>query len=329
MPNGPRISLCMIARDEEAFLSGCLDSVEGVVDERILVDTGSRDRTRDLARARGCRVLEHTWRHDFSAARNAGLDAATGDWILVLDADEALEPRSREILRSLLAGSDAQGLRVTVRNLAPPGDLARHQDNRITRLFRRHPSHRYEWTIHEQISGAIERNGGRVQDAPILVLHHGYASPLAQGGQSRLARNQALLEAALERSPQDPLLHFHLGSVHKAAGHPDLARLHLERALSWNALLDRETLTLLHMRLAQLALARREPKEARRHASLCLAMDPENVVAHHVLAHICIEERRLSEAALHLEAVLRSPARDPRSDGDVGRVLAACRRIGR
>ena len=87
-----RISLCLIARDEERFLPGCLASVSGVVDEIVLADTGSTDRTVEIARAAGATVVHHAWDEDFSAARNAALAAATGDWILLLDADERLAP---------------------------------------------------------------------------------------------------------------------------------------------------------------------------------------------------------------------------------------------
>ena len=69
------LSLCVIARNEEAMLSGCLESVAGVVDEIVVVDTGSTDRTIEVALAHGARVLEKPWTDDFSAARNAALDA--------------------------------------------------------------------------------------------------------------------------------------------------------------------------------------------------------------------------------------------------------------
>jgi tetratricopeptide (TPR) repeat protein len=80
-----RLTLTIIARDEEAFLPGCLASVRGIVDEIVLVDTGSTDRTREIARAAGARVLRRPWRDDFAWARNEALRVATGDWILFLD----------------------------------------------------------------------------------------------------------------------------------------------------------------------------------------------------------------------------------------------------
>ena len=95
----PRITLCLIARDEEAMLPACLESVRGAVDEIVLVDTGSRDRTVEIARAAGAKVVEQAWRDDFSAPRNEALRLATGQWVLQLDADERLAPGAGERLR--------------------------------------------------------------------------------------------------------------------------------------------------------------------------------------------------------------------------------------
>ena len=105
MTRPPTLSLCLIARDEERFLGACLDSVRGVVDEMIVVDTGSRDATVEIARAAGARVVDFPWFDDFAAARNAALAAATGDWS-VLDADERLAGDAGAQIRSALSQPD-------------------------------------------------------------------------------------------------------------------------------------------------------------------------------------------------------------------------------
>ena len=84
------ISLCMIVKDEEEFLPGCLESVKEAVDEIIIVDTGSTDRTVEIAKSYGAKVYFHPWENDFSKARNYSISYATGDWIMYLDADEEL-----------------------------------------------------------------------------------------------------------------------------------------------------------------------------------------------------------------------------------------------
>lgn len=98
MADSDRISLCMIVKDEEEHLPRCLASVADVVDEIVVVDTGSQDHTVAVAAAHGARVFQIPWTGDFSAARNAAIDRATGDWVLVLDADDELTPETRAAL---------------------------------------------------------------------------------------------------------------------------------------------------------------------------------------------------------------------------------------
>ncbi len=87
-----RLSLCMILRDEEELLPRFLEHARGLWDELVAVDTGSTDRTPRLLAEAGAKVLHRPWTGDFSAARNASLEAATGEWALVLDADELVSP---------------------------------------------------------------------------------------------------------------------------------------------------------------------------------------------------------------------------------------------
>ena len=91
----PRLSLCMIVRDEQANISKALDSLTGIVDEIIVVDTGSKDETKEIVRKFNAKIIDIDWEDDFSKARNAGLRHATGDYILCLDADEYIDPRER------------------------------------------------------------------------------------------------------------------------------------------------------------------------------------------------------------------------------------------
>src|SRR5262249_33980822 len=100
----PRVSLCMIVRDEEANLPACLASAADLVDEVVVVDTGSTDRTREVAARFGARVFDFPWVDDFAAARNESLRHATGDWVFWMDADDRLDEDNRGRLRGLFAG---------------------------------------------------------------------------------------------------------------------------------------------------------------------------------------------------------------------------------
>ena len=97
------ISLCMIVRDEELALPRCLESVKGLFDEMIIVDTGSVDNTRRIAEEAAGKVYDFEWTDDFSAARNYSLSLAKGDWLMWLDADDVIESRDRELLKELFS----------------------------------------------------------------------------------------------------------------------------------------------------------------------------------------------------------------------------------
>ncbi|NUP96812.1 MAG: glycosyltransferase family 2 protein, partial [Planctomycetaceae bacterium] len=101
-----RLTLCVIAKNEEAMLSDCLASVRGLADAIVVVDTGSSDRTVEIAREHGAKVVHHEWSEDFAAARNAALPHVSSGFLLVLDADERLGPGARSALRKALRHDD-------------------------------------------------------------------------------------------------------------------------------------------------------------------------------------------------------------------------------
>ena len=103
--NKVRLSLCMIVKNEASCLAGCLRSVQGLVDEIIIVDTGSTDGTKDIAASFGAKAVDFVWQDDFSAARNESLKHATGDWILVLDADEVISSKDHTSIREAMTSS--------------------------------------------------------------------------------------------------------------------------------------------------------------------------------------------------------------------------------
>ena len=103
----PTLSLAMIVKNEAANLGRCLESVRGLVDEMVVVDTGSEDGTPALAQAHGARLGHFPWRDDFAAARNASLELCRGDWILLLDADEAVGAADHAAIRQALERPEA------------------------------------------------------------------------------------------------------------------------------------------------------------------------------------------------------------------------------
>ena len=153
-----KISLCMIVKNEEHNLPGCLDSAAELVDEIVVVDTGSTDRTKAVAVSRGARVVDFAWRDSFAAARNEGLRLAMGDWIFWLDADERPDDSNRQRLRELFAGLKEENAAYTMRQLSPARSAAGMAAFVVqVRLFRRDERIRWEYRVHEQILPAIRR----------------------------------------------------------------------------------------------------------------------------------------------------------------------------
>ncbi len=201
------ISLCVIARDEEENLPRLLESVRGAVDEVVLVDTGSRDRTPEIARAWGARVFHHPWEGDFSRARNLSLEEARFSWILVLDADEELTPEAASGLKSLVREREEEGFFLTCVNLLEEGEEVCHP---AFRLFRNRPEYRFRSAIHEQMAGVVLGAGGRVAYLPFRFRHFGYLSREAVG-REKTGRNVEIIRRCLKDNPHDSFMRFNLG----------------------------------------------------------------------------------------------------------------------
>ncbi|OGR04530.1 MAG: hypothetical protein A2284_14315 [Deltaproteobacteria bacterium RIFOXYA12_FULL_61_11] len=178
------LSLCMIVRDERGLLPAALRSVAGLVREMVVVDTGSRDGTPEVAAAHGARVVAFPWNDDFSAARNVSLELATSAWILVLDADEVLAPRDHAALSALLSGEPAlyQLVQTTYTTASGvfgylPNQLGVPEaegypgyfESSLVRLFPREARFRFQGLIHEH---CVDLRG-ELQPVPTgLRLHH-------------------------------------------------------------------------------------------------------------------------------------------------------------
>ena len=212
------LSAALIVRDEAHHLPECLASIERVVDEVVVVDTGSVDNTVEIAESHGARVFHEPWQDDFALARNAALDRCRGSWILYIDADERVRPHEREVLRAALAAPDQVGANVTLH------PVAGHSGYRELRLFRNDPRIRFEGLIHETIWPAVIRvldaDGGVIGDTDVVLDHVGYHGCQ----QHKHERNLPLLLKALTRNPDHIYCWFHLGQTYAGLGRFRAAR---------------------------------------------------------------------------------------------------------
>ena len=187
----PSLSLCMIVKNEAQNLPRCLENLKPLVDEMIVVDTGSNDATRDIAEIFGAKVFDFKWNEDFAAARNHSLDQASGDWILVMDADEIIAPKDHKEIKNLIKKSRKRKIAytITTRNYTrkynsidwKPND-GTYGDQETgcgwipstkTRLFRNTAQIRFEYPVHELVDPALNRHGYQIKHCKVPVHHYG------------------------------------------------------------------------------------------------------------------------------------------------------------
>jgi tetratricopeptide (TPR) repeat protein len=219
----------MIVKDEERFLEDALRSVAGVVDEICIVDTGSTDRTREIALAAGARVLDVSWEDDFARARNAALAMARRRWIFVLDADERLAPGSREALVAIgRTRSSGRGKWISCRNLTDDCKGSGAMSNALVRIFPNDDRIRYRNAIHEFVTIDGGECGLPADRTAIEIVHHGYLAAIV-AERAKAERNLRLSRRSAEREPSDPYHQYNLGMSSLLAGDRAGAVLALER----------------------------------------------------------------------------------------------------
>ena len=198
----PTISLCMIVKNEEQFLGQCLNSVKDYVNEMIVVDTGSTDKTIEIAKGFGAKVYHHPWENDFSKHKNQAIAHATGDWIFIMDADEELRQGSGPILKKAVANTQIDAVIVTL--VSYFNNKASQSWESKIRLFKNHPSIRYEGIVHEQLVGY---KSARMY--PIYLQHYGYDLDPEQQ-QKKFERTSSLLKRQIKEDPENYWHHHNL-----------------------------------------------------------------------------------------------------------------------
>ncbi len=225
-----RISLCMIVKDEEEMLPRSLEAVAPAVDEIIVVDTGSTDRTVEIAESFGATVLHHEWTGDFAEARNVSLEAATHEWILWLDADEVLVAEDRDKLRKLAGQDWREAFYLVETNFTGDIEDGTAVTHNALRLFRNRPEYRFEGRLHEQMAHNLPGYlAERVAHTQVRIEHYGYLGVVRES-KDKARRNLELLERQSADGVDTAFHKFNLGSEYLALGEYEKAREHLVRA---------------------------------------------------------------------------------------------------
>ncbi len=211
----PSISLCMIVKNEEEFLPQCLESVKNHVDEMIVVDTGSTDRTVEIAESYGARVYHHPWENNFGKHRNQSIHYATGDWLLILDADEKIDKATAHLLKKAVRQTDAVSISVIVRSYLEGKSY--YNESISPRLFKNGMGFHYVGFVHNQpvIKGKIEMY-------PVVIWHYGYDLDDEKKKKKKERSLKLLIEQA-KQFPDDTPTHHHLSMTYFSMAEWDMA----------------------------------------------------------------------------------------------------------
>ena len=225
-----QVSACVIVKNEAHNLSRWLRCMQALADEIVVGDTGSTDETVAIAEAAGARVAHFTWCQDFAAAKNYAIDQTTGDWVLLLDADEYFPEAQWPAVRAALARYDAQyeviGLICDWLNFDEDRDNAPLSAGYQIRMFRRLPDLRYERAIHEAL--CYRGHEHRIfQYVPGLAIYHtGYST---QRGQGKVKRNLAILQARMASGEGTSDDEFYLVDCYASLGEWEQVAYHAAR----------------------------------------------------------------------------------------------------
>ena len=229
--SAPRISLCMIVRDEEQYLDECLKSVKPYVDEMVIVDTGSRDSTVEIARSNGADVSFFEWNDSFADARNEYLRHATGEWVIYLDADERLNSLDEaDCLRKTASAEGVDAYSVPIVSHKTAAGRADFDVNYNIRMFRKLPGIHFVNEVLERVEPFLQKAGATVGRSSFLIEHVGYNID-SSAMNKKIERNLALSRKQLERDPDDAYALYYLGSALLRFDEKEESRQALERAL--------------------------------------------------------------------------------------------------
>jgi glycosyltransferase involved in cell wall biosynthesis/Flp pilus assembly protein TadD len=278
---GTTLSLCMIMKNEEKFLPACLLSAREWVDEIIIVDTGSTDRSVEIARSYGARVYHHPWENHFSRHRNQSVAYAGGEWILWLDADEVVQPGGGGIIRESISEGRSDSLLVTM--ICYFGNRTRESWNNAVKLFKNRAGIHFEGAVHNQVVGY-----GNPRFCPVKIYHYGYDAD-RQTVREKYERTSVLLKRAIQEDPDNFRHHHDLAvsyasvQLHRKAVEEGLCAIRLHRE---NGNGDPNILW-THFVVASSCFNLGLFKEAKGFSEAALQIQPDHLDSYFVLASVC------------------------------------------
>lgn len=297
----PKLSVCMIVKNEERHIVRCLESVQHIADEIIVVDTGSNDRTEDICRSFHAKVYHHKWEQDFSKARNAGLQHVKGEWILILDADEELDHDTGSLLPSLLTDSlPSLGCMKVVNYTGKQWDENEAFEQRQFRLIRNQRNITFMGRVCERPEG---EEASAAFLLPCIIHHYGY---LEQEAQRKHKRNMSLLNAALLTSSADAFFLYHKAAEYDRGNEQDKAlRLSVDSISKCKRKKQIPPPAFYYLKY-KLLIDTKRYEEAARDINEALAHYPDYCTLHYYKGIIMYQLKKVREAITAFEACLQA-----------------------
>jgi len=218
------LSLCMIVKNEEKYLERCLNSVKEFVDEIIIVDTGSTDNTKGIARKFNAKIFDFKWVDDFAAARNFSISKATKDWILVLDADEEIDKENMKKLLELIKDKELYGILIIQRDYTNNKNAFGFKEHKyknsagyvpmpIIRIFRNDPRIRYEDRVHETVGNSLRKHSLKFIERPDIFIHHYKEEKGDENKKKRQLKYLRLAQKMIKDNPNHGRAHYFIACI--------------------------------------------------------------------------------------------------------------------
>lgn len=227
------LSLCMIVKNEEVNLRNCLLKIKDFVDEIVIVDTGSVDNTKIIAREFTDKVYDFLWCDDFAKAKNFSIEKASNDWVLVLDADEIVDYFIKENVQNFIMNplNENRVGRIKRINIIDDSNDMKKYTEWLNRIFNKN-NFMYKGIIHEQIVSKNEKNY-ETECLDIAIEHIGYTKE-SLNRTNKIERNIKILKKAIESNSDDPYLYYQIGKSYYMLKDYRNSSLNFENALSYD-----------------------------------------------------------------------------------------------
>ena len=304
----PTISLCMIVKNEEESLEQCLESVRGLVDEIIIVDTGSTDKTIEIAKRFGAKIFEHRWNNDFSEARNFSISKATKDWILFIDADEVIAKEDHIKIKGLTSNNEIMGYFMIQRNYINDSttlgwvtakddcypekkDFTGYLPNPILRLFQNKKEIQFKNKVHESVGESIYAMDGRVKNSNIPLHHYGKAN--VQRLKEKGEMYTEIGKGKITEDQDEAKWYFELGVQHQELNQFEQASYYFKKAIELNP-----GYTKAHINYGGNLIKQNKLADAFKVLKLAVRMNPKCAEAYNNLGIILAKKGRTHESTL-------------------------------